>query len=166
VAERSLELRLARDLPRARALAWLGEMALRDGDLVAAQKFLEDALSAEEPRHASNDASYKEALGEVMRRGGDDDRAQELFHDALRAAVRLGSHATAADCLEDLALVAKAGGRTRQAARLWSTGQALRAVVDAAPSRPRVIGDLPALERVERIETLEEAVAYALAQCE
>jgi hypothetical protein len=42
----------------------------------------------------------------------------------------------------------------------------LRAVVDAAPSRPRVIGDLPALERVERIETLEEAVAYALVQCE
>jgi predicted ATPase len=165
LAERSLELRLARDLPRARALAWLGEMALREGDLVAAQKFLADALSAEEPRHASNDASYKEALGEVMRRGGDDDRAEELFHDALRAAVRLGSHATAADCLEDLALVAKAGGRTRKAARLWSTGQALRAVVDAAPSRPRLIADLPA-ERVERIETLEEAVAYALAQCE
>jgi len=164
VAERSLELRLARDLPKARALAWLGEIALREGDLVAAQKFLEDALSAEEPRHAANDASYREALGEVMRRGGDEDRADDLFRKALASAVSLGNHATAADCLEDLALLAKARGRTRKAARLWSTGQALRAIVDAAPSRPRVIGDLPGLDRPERIETLEEAVAYALGE--
>ncbi len=165
LAERSLELRLARDLPKARALAWLGEMALREGDLDAAQQFLEDALSSEEPRHAANDAAYREALGEVMRRRGDGDRAQELFHDALRSAVSLGNHATAADCLEDLALVAKARGHIRKAARLWSTDQALRAVVAAPPSRPRVIGDLPAPEQIGRIETtLEEAVARALAE--
>jgi hypothetical protein len=53
-------------------------MALREGDLGAAQRLLEDALSAEEPRHAANDASYKEALDEVRRRAGDVDRAQEL----------------------------------------------------------------------------------------
>jgi len=165
LAERSLELRLARDLPRARALAWLGEMALREGDLDAAQQFLEDALSAEEPRHAANDASYCEALGEVMRRRGDEDRARELFHDALRSAVRLGNHATAADCLEDLALVANARGQSRMAARLWGTGQAVREVVGAPPSRPRVIGDLPELPRSAGIDaTLEDAVSYALSE--
>jgi predicted ATPase len=165
LAEQSLELRVARDLPRARALAWLGEMLLREGNCAAAQQFLEAALSADEPRHAANDAGYREALGEVMRRRGNEDRAEELFRDALRSAVMLGSHATAADCLEDLALVEEARGNTRRTARLWSTGQALRAVVGAAPSRPRAIGELPELDQTERIEApLEVVVSHALAE--
>lgn len=164
IAERSLELRAARDLPKARALAWLGEIALREGDLVSAQQFLEDALRVEEPRHAANDATYREALGEVVRRRGDDERAEKLFHDALREAVKLRSHAIAADCLEDLALLARARGQPRRAARLWATGQALREVVGAAPSRPRVISDLPEVVQVAQFETLEKAVSYALGE--
>ena len=165
IAERSLELRVARDLPRARALAWLGEIALREDDLVTAEQFLEEALHADEPRHAANDASYCEALGEVARRRGDDERAEKLFHDALRAAVTLRNHAVAADCLEGLALLAKARGHTRRAARCWASGQVLRAVVDAAPSRPRAIGDLPEPVGIGRVETtLEEAVSYALGE--
>ena len=164
IAERSLELRAARDLPKARALAWLGEIALREGDLVCAQQFLEDALRVEEPRHAANDATYREALGEVVRRRGDDERAEKLFHDALREAVKLRSHAIAADCLEDLALLARARGQPRRAARLWATGQALREVVGAAPSRPRVISDLPEVVQVAQFETLEKAVSYALGE--
>lgn len=165
IAERSLELRVAGDLPKARALAWLGEIALREGDLVSAQQFLEDALRAEEPRHAANDATYREALGEVMRRRGDDERAEELFHDALREAVKLRSHAIAADCLEDLALLARARGQPRRATRLWATGQAVREVVGAPPSRSRLISDLPELPRIAGIEaTLEDAVSYALGE--
>ena len=165
IAERSLDLRVAGDLPKARALAWLGEIELREDNLVTAQELLEEALEVDEPRHAANDASYREALGEVVRRRGDDERAEKLFHDALREAVTLGSHAIAADCLEDLAILARARGQPRRAARLWATGQAVRAVVGARPSRPRVISDLPELPRIAGIEAnLEDAVSYALGE--
>ena len=165
IAERSLDLRVAGDLPKARALAWLGEIELREDNLVTAQELLEEALEVDEPRHAANDASYREALGEVVRRRGDDERAEKLFHDALREAVTLGSHAIAADCLEDLALLARARGHPRRATRLWATGQAVREVVGARPSRPRVISDLPELPRIAGIEAnLEDAVSYALGE--
>src|SRR3990170_8041927 len=163
-AERSLELRVERDLPRARALAWLGEIELREDNLVTAQELLEEALQVDEPRHAANDASYCEALGEVMRRRSYEERAEKLFHDALRAALTLRNHAVAADCLEDLALLAKARGNTQRAARLWATGQVVRADVGAAPSRPRVIGDLPDVARIAQFETLETAVSFALGE--
>jgi tetratricopeptide (TPR) repeat protein len=119
-------------------LAWLGEIALREADPLTAEQFLDEALRADEPRHAGNDASYYEALGEVARHGGDEERAEKLFRDALRVALTLRNYAVATDCLEDLALLAKDRRETRRAARCWATGQAVRAVVAAAPSRHRV----------------------------
>ena len=164
LAEQSLKLRQARGLLKARALASLGEIALHEGDLPTARHLYEEALGSEESRHAVNDALYREALGEVARRDGDEPQAEDLFHRALQTAVQLNNNAIAADCLEDLALLAKARGETRRAARLWAAGRAVRSVVGAVPCRSREIGELPELQGEIHIpETLTAAVEYALA---
>jgi len=163
LAERSLELRLARQLPRARALAVLGEIALQDGNLDRARDLLEDALAAAERRHAVNDASYVEALGEVARRSGDQERAEQLYRKALQAAAELHNHAVAADCLEDLSLLAKDRGDLPTAVQLWATGQSVRSAVHALPSRPRDPGELADLSaNIDPPKTLDDAIEYAL----
>ena len=159
LARRSLELRITKGLPRARALAMLGEIALREGDLDRATSLLEEALSVVEGRHALNDARYVEALAEVARRRGDTSVSKSLFASALRTYEQLDHRVGVADCLEGLAVVAEAEGDAERAARLWGAGVAMRA--DARRSRPERVLESP---DAAQPMTPEDAMAVALAE--
>jgi predicted ATPase len=162
--ERSLEFRMARGLPGARAFTSLAELALNAGDLRRAELLFENG--AADYARVGNESNYARAigdLGEVARRGGDLRRAAGRFTEALHVHLRLGEQAGVGECLQGLALVADARGNRARAARLWASGQALFDAVGASPWRQREIGSLAEEARREGAAMdLDEAVTYAL----
>jgi predicted ATPase/class 3 adenylate cyclase len=147
----------------ARAFLCFAELALRLGDLAAAEASGLSALS-ELDEGAFNHACGLEILGETARRSGDETRARDRFCDALRSFADLGDGGGIADCLDGLARLAAAAGDAKPAGRLLGAAQRLRETRGRRPIRADVpLPDVPASARDEgRAMTLEAAVDYAL----
>jgi tetratricopeptide (TPR) repeat protein len=165
LAERSLGLRLARGLAPARALASLGHLALREGDLERAEELLGQATRGfAEIGDEGNVAWTCEEIGLVALERGDNERATDLFRDALRKAVALGDLNLSADCFQDLAVATRVRGHEALAARLWGAGSALNESAGSVRvRREREMRDLPeALVAEGASLNLEQALELAL----
>jgi tetratricopeptide (TPR) repeat protein len=164
-AERSLELCRQRHRPAARALASLGDIALREGDLQGAEEALQEAASGF--RAFGNETLYASMLtllSEVARRRGDGTRARNLLADAMTRFAALGDSRALGECLLDLALLVTDEGELEHAARLLGAGQALLERTHSSPSRDRTIPPLPREAQAEGAAmSLEQAVEYGLA---
>jgi predicted ATPase/class 3 adenylate cyclase len=120
LAEESLRLRVARGLSPARALLSLGELSLLSGDLVEAERLLQQAASGlADIQDEVNGLSALERLGEVAYRCGDHDLAARRFQEAMQRCHRIGQKPLAGECLLGLAVVLEAEGDVGRAARLW-----------------------------------------------
>ena len=94
-------------------------------------------------RHATSQALG--GLAELAWRQDDFDGAIELWQQALRLRVQLGDQRGIATCLERLAQLAAANGRTQHAAWLWGAAEARREAIglglrhDEAADRERLM---------------------------
>jgi predicted ATPase len=171
-AERSLEYRMTHDLPGARALSSLAEIALERRDLELAERLYERA--AADYAHSGHDANYVGALGhlgDIARQRGDLGRAAERLGDALAIAVRLGDDGAIGDVLQACARLVSDRAKPDRAATLWSAGERLQDELGVAVWQ-RTYRDLglselpPAAVAVGAAMHVEEAVRYALASME
>jgi predicted ATPase len=147
----------------ARAELCFAELALRTGDLAAAESHGLAALGGFD-EGAFNHATTLELLGEAARRAGDVERARERFADALRAFSSLNDGGGIADSLDGLARLAADGGDATRAGSLLGAAETLRETRGRRPIRLDLPPpDVPAAARDEgRAMALEDALAYAL----
>ena len=147
----------------ARSELCFGELALRAGDLAAAESHGQAALAGLEAG-AFNHACALELAGEIARRAGDAPRARERFHAALRSFAELGDGGGIADSLDGLSRLAAAAGDRERAGRLHGAAERLREVRGRRPIRADLaFEELPADAReAGRALAVEEAVAYGL----
>ncbi|HSC90667.1 MAG TPA: adenylate/guanylate cyclase domain-containing protein [Gaiellaceae bacterium] len=147
----------------ARALLCFAELALREGDLRAAESHGLAALTDLE-EGAFNHACALELLGETARRSGSEALARDRFRAALRSFAALRDGGGIADCLDGLARLAAAGGDVDHAGRLRGAADRLRETRGRRPIRADVpLPDVPEAARAEgRALPLDEAVAEAL----
>ena len=150
----------------ARALASLGEIFLRGGDLERAQSCFEEALPGFiASGHSFNHAVMLEALGEVALRRSDHVNALAYFSRALREFRVLGDEGAIAECLGDLAAVAAVEGDVVRAGCLIGAARAFREPGRSAESTldSARLGALPqgAIEAGQLL-SIDEAVQYAL----
>jgi predicted ATPase/class 3 adenylate cyclase len=147
----------------ARASLCFAELALRAGELDAAERHSRSAIAGFAPG-AFNYACALEIAGETARRAGEPTRAAESFRDALRAFADIGDAGGIADCLQGLARIAAAGGDTARAGRLDGAALGLRESHGRRPIRTDLPDlDLPAVARDEgRSFTVDDAVEYGL----
>jgi predicted ATPase len=147
-----------------RAALCFGELALRAGDLDAAERRGSEALSHFE-EGAFNHACALELLGETARRARDDDRALARFAAALRTFATIRDGGSMADCLDGFARLAAANGDEWRAGRLRGAAERLRETRGRRPIRtdvpPPVVPDAALAEG--RAMTPEDAVDEALA---
>ena len=147
-----------------RAALCFAELALRAGDLDAAERHGTEALSRFEVG-AFNHACALELVGETARRAGDDERALARFAAGLRSFATIGDGGGMADCLDGLAHLAAATGDEWRAGRLRGAADRLRETRGRRPIRsdvpPPVVPDDALAEG--RSMTPEEAVDEALA---
>ncbi len=147
----------------ARSKLCFAELALREGDLAAAESNGLVALSGFE-EGAFNHACCLELLGEIARRGGDPARAADCFLESLRSYVGLGDGGGIADCFEGLSRLAAAAADGERAGRLAGAAEGLRVARGRRPIR----ADLPPPEVAAgaredgRALSLDDALAYAL----
>jgi predicted ATPase/class 3 adenylate cyclase len=148
----------------ARASLCFAELALRAGDLDAAERHIRPAIDGFAPG-AFNYACALEIAGETARRAGEPTRAAECFRDALRVFAQIGDAGGIADCLQGLARIAAAAGDTARAGRLDGSALGLRESHGRRPIRADLPDlDVPAAAREEgRALTREEAVEHGLA---
>jgi non-specific serine/threonine protein kinase len=141
----------------------LAELALRAGDLGAAEASGRTALASFE-EGAFNHACVLELLGETARRSGDLALAGDRFRAGLRSFVRLGDGGGVADCLDGLSRLAAASGDAGSAGRLQGAAERLREERGRRPIRADVPPPaVPGPARDEgRAMTLETAVDEAL----
>ena len=146
-----------------RAVLCFAELALRDGDLRAAESQGLAAL-ADLDVGAFNHATGLEILGETARRWGDEELARERFSAALRSFDAIGDGGGVADCLDGLSRLAAARGDGVRAGRLGGAAERLRETRGRRPIRADAPPpDAPRSAREEgRALGLEEAVEYAL----
>jgi predicted ATPase/class 3 adenylate cyclase len=139
------------------------ELALREGDLRAAESHAVAALEGLEVG-SFNHACGLEILGETVRRSGEPARARDVFSAGLRSFARLRDGGGIADCLDGLARVAVGSGDLERAGKLLGAAEALRERRGRRPVRADVqLPDAPDSARDEgRAMALDEAVAYAL----
>jgi predicted ATPase/class 3 adenylate cyclase len=146
-----------------RAALCFGELALRAGDLDAAERRGSEALSHFE-EGAFNHACALELLGETARRARDDDRALARFAAALRTFATIRDGGSMADCLDGFARLAAANGDEWRAGRLRGAAERLRETRGRRPIRtdlpPLVVPDGALAEG--RAMTPDEAVDEAL----
>jgi predicted ATPase/class 3 adenylate cyclase len=149
----------------ARADLCFAELALREGDLGAAESKGVAALAALGPG-SFNHATTLELLGETARRSGDAARARDRFRQALQAFVDLGDGGGIADCLDGLARLAAADGDRERAGRLGGAAERLRETRGRRPIRADV--SPPEVSEPARDEgralAVDEAVEYALSR--
>jgi predicted ATPase/class 3 adenylate cyclase/DNA-binding CsgD family transcriptional regulator len=101
----------------------LAEVALARGDLVAARRWVDDAVSVMKGWHL---ATALTTGARVAIAQGELDRAEHDAHEALTVAETTGSHMAVPDILECLAALAGTAGAHRQAARHFGAADTLR----------------------------------------
>jgi predicted ATPase/class 3 adenylate cyclase len=148
----------------ARAFLCFAELALREGDLRAAESNGLAALAGLD-EGAFNHACGLEILGETARRSGDSAGARVHFSEGLRSFAALRDGGGVADCLDGLARLAAAEGDRGRAGRLCGAAQRLREDRGRRPIRtdaplPHVPGSA---WEAGHVLTFDEAVELALA---
>jgi predicted ATPase len=149
----------------ARADLCFAELALREGDLEAADSHAGAALAGFEPG-AYNHACGLEIRAEIARRAGDGARADEHFRASLRAFAALADGGGIADCLDGLARLADQGGDRVRAGRLLGVASRLRETGGRRPTRGDApFPDVPPESKEEgRALALDDALEYALTE--
>jgi tetratricopeptide (TPR) repeat protein len=164
LAEQSLELRVQRGLPPARAQATLGELARREGDVrLAEELYCKAARGFVEMQDDNNAASAFRELGELARRKGEGRNAIDLFRKALRLSVDLRDVSGIGNGLQDVAVVAWSCGEVQRAARLWGAGQRVLEDGGCVSARGTESYDLPEPSKREGAAMrLEDVLVLAL----
>jgi predicted ATPase/class 3 adenylate cyclase/DNA-binding CsgD family transcriptional regulator len=99
------------------------EAALVGGDLAAARRFSDDAVSTTTGAYLSNALTTRARVATAQ---GEPDQAQRDAHDALAAAAEVEAYLRIPDTLECLATLAGDAGSHREAARLFGAAAAIR----------------------------------------
>ncbi len=159
-------------------LSGLGEIALRQGDIVRAKRLLEESLELR--RQLGNKWGIGVSLGTLgwaATREGDWERARAYLAESLEVRQEIGDKGGIAWCLERLADLALAQGTPQKAVRLLSAAAVLRtsigSVIDPADqeeyqNRRRALREqfgeaqFTSLWKEGWSFTLEQAIAYAL----
>lgn len=147
----------------ARAELCFAELALRTGDLPAAEAHGRAALAGLD-QGAFNHATTLELLGETARRAGDAALARERLSAALESFAALSDPGGLADAFDGLARLAATAGEADRAGRLLGAAERLR---ESSGRRP-IRADLrpPAVPDTARDEgramAPEDALGYAL----
>jgi tetratricopeptide (TPR) repeat protein len=116
----SLSREIGDGVLEARTLGGLGALAQAQGDLSAAQDWLERSLvRAREVHQPSIEAAALGDLGVLAAITGDLLTAHERYEAALRIQEAIGDIHGASACMYNLAEVAEALGETAEATRLW-----------------------------------------------
>jgi predicted ATPase len=145
----------------ARAELCFAELALRNGDLAAAEAHGRAALAGLE-QGAFNHATTLELLGETARRAGDASLARERLSAALESFTALGDPGGIADAFDGLAQLAARAGEADRAGRLLGAAEQLRESSGRRPIRAGVLPDVPDTARGEgRAMALEDALRCA-----
>jgi predicted ATPase len=169
LAEESVAIRRAdASLSLARGLIALAEVCIAEGDYVEARQLIEEAIEHESTEAPASDhlmGSY-EALGELLRRQGDDMGALHAFAESIHVGERRGEQWP--EVLEGIAAIWSLRGDAERAARTAGAAERLREQLGFTRFRP----DRPLPDRVEpawsegRAMSTEEAVEYALRDIE
>jgi hypothetical protein len=113
---------------RRRCSVIAAQAALAGGDLVAARRWADDAVST------TTGASLSDALtvrARVAIAQGEPDQAERDAHDALARAAEVEAYLFIPDILECLAALAAEAGGHREAARLFGAAEAIRLRIGA-----------------------------------
>ena len=102
---------------------WNAEAALADGDLPAARRWAEEAVSTTTGWHLSRALTIRARVA-IAR--GEPGQAERDAHEALAIAASTGAYLGAPDTLECLAAFAVDAGSHREAARLYGAADAIR----------------------------------------
>jgi predicted ATPase/class 3 adenylate cyclase len=182
--EESLAIRREMDDRRgiAASLNNLGSLAFQQGDDPAARELITESLSIlGELGDQRSIALSMNNLGEVVYRQGDYLEARALFRQSLAIRKDLGARVGIAYSMEGLAATEFMAGVPLKAGCLWGAAERLREEV-GAPLPPKqhpeheqqvelarvAVGDEAAFDAAwqeGRVMTLEQAIAYALAEC-
>jgi predicted ATPase/class 3 adenylate cyclase/DNA-binding CsgD family transcriptional regulator len=103
--------------------AYVAQAALARGDLVAAQRWADDAISATTGWHLSVALTTRARVAIAQ---GEPEQAERDAHVALAIAASTGAYTGAPDTLECLAALAVDTGSHREAARLYGAADAIR----------------------------------------
>jgi hypothetical protein len=163
----------------ARVLINLAGLALRDEEADRASSLLQEALAlSEQGGHREGVAHALAGLGEVALLHGHAERAMSLLRQSLKLHWEMGNRPAATTVLPSLAGAAISAGHLRQGATLWGIASQIpyagwSATAEAGqPGNPWISpdGTCPIDDAASRTAwdrgramTLEEAVAYALA---
>jgi predicted ATPase/DNA-binding SARP family transcriptional activator len=160
----------------------LGGLALKRGDYESAERHLE--ASIELVRKVGDDEGMAESLrtlGSVATGRRDYARARDLFAQSMSLSAEIGFPESVAHCLSGLGQVSVSGGDAARAATLFGAAEAILESIgarmlaveqrlhEAAVEAARLeLGEdtLAAAVAAGRALTIEQAVAYALAEAE
>jgi DNA-binding CsgD family transcriptional regulator len=104
------------------------QATLAGGDLIAARRWADDAVSTTKGAFLSEALTIRARVGIGQ---GEPQRAERDAHDAIAHAVEVGAHRLIPDILECLAKLAGLDGSHLEAARLFGAAHALRARMGA-----------------------------------
>ncbi|MBV8179943.1 MAG: LuxR family transcriptional regulator, partial [Mycobacterium sp.] len=99
------------------------EAALADGDLAAARRWADEAVSTQTGWNAAWALTTR---ARVAIAAGEPDQAERDAHDALARAAEVQAYLGLSDTIECLAVLAGGAGRHREAARLFGAAHAIR----------------------------------------
>jgi predicted ATPase/class 3 adenylate cyclase/DNA-binding CsgD family transcriptional regulator len=116
---------LASAVPQATGLQRIlsAEAALAGGDLVAARRWADDAVSTMTGAFLSDPLTTRARVAIAQ---GEPDQAERDAHDALARAAEVEAYLSIPDILECLAALAAVAGSHREAARLYGAAYAIR----------------------------------------
>jgi DNA-binding CsgD family transcriptional regulator len=103
--------------------SFMAQVALADGDLIAAQRWADDAVAETTGWHLMMALAVRSRVAIAQ---GDPDLAERDAYDALALVSTIGGHQGVSDTLECLATLAGDGGSHREAARLFGAAEAIR----------------------------------------
>jgi predicted ATPase len=130
--QESLELRreLGNQLAIGLSLYSLGRLHVDHGRLQPARALLREALTTLEKCQDQRGIGLAlNGLGRLYLFEGEQARAAAHIRDALRRFQALGNRVDIAECLEELAVIARDAGQVAEAARIWGAAEALREAI-------------------------------------